>query len=337
MTMVSEPILPSPADTAAQPDARSVRRFGVIFVLYHPSRAFLDNLRTAARSGRDIVAVDNSPVADGELHRALRGEGMQVIFNRNRGGLAGAYNRGAEVLLERGCEVIFLLDQDSDIGAAFFEKMMYACAQLRTDTFIVGPRIYEIGLQQCMPVFPPGRRLPRPRRIDTVDTGLFPTLFVISSGSAISAAAYRCLGAFREDYFIEYLDIEYGLRASSRGIPVYVNAAVTLRQTTGHIQRHGKLFTTHHEAWRRYYGARNAVHALRQYRRQWSLHRFSALLALHQAFCVTLFERDRRRKLVAIACGYLDGVRGRLGRFEDRHPRLFALCTQSPRRAGTGP
>jgi len=26
---------------------------------------------------------------------------IQVIFNRNRGGLAGAYNRGAEVLLER--------------------------------------------------------------------------------------------------------------------------------------------------------------------------------------------------------------------------------------------
>jgi rhamnosyltransferase len=39
-----------------------------------------------------------------------------------------------------------------------------------------------------------------------------------------------------------------------------MNAAVTIRQTTGQIERHGKGFTTNHQAWRRYYGARNAVH-----------------------------------------------------------------------------
>lgn len=249
-----------------------MRSFGVIVVLYRPTEEDLDHLAAVRARCLDVVTVDNSPAPDPRLHESLRRQGMRVIVNRNDGGLAGAYNRGARALLAMGCEMIFLLDQDSRIDDSFFDEMLRASSGLGTDTFLLGPKIYEINLARCMPVFPPGRRFPRPRRIDDEREGLFSTLFIISSGSAISATAYRRLGAFREDYFIEYIDIEYGLRAASRGVPVYVNAAVTMRQTTGRIERHGRLFTTNHEAWRRYYGARNAVHCLREYRKHWGLH-----------------------------------------------------------------
>lgn len=309
-----------------------MKSFGVVVALYRPTEEHLGQLAAVRASCHDVVAVDNSPAPDPGLHEHLRRQGMRVIVNRNDGGLAGAYNRGARALLAAGSDVIFLLDQDSRIDESFFAEMMCACSGLDTDTFLVGPKIYEIHLARCMPVFPPGRRFPRPRRIDGEREGLFPTLFVISSGSAISAPAYRRLGAFREDYFIEYIDIEYGLRAASREVPVYVNAAVTMRQTTGRIERHGRLFTTNHEAWRRYYGARNAVHCLRLYRSRWGLHWLSGALAIHQALCVSLFERQKLAKIAAIACGYLDGRRGRLGTFERRHPRVSAFC----RRDGAG-
>ncbi|WP_266157187.1 glycosyltransferase family 2 protein [Dyella silvatica] len=308
-----------------------MKSFGLIFVLYHPTTEFLRNLSKARATCDNVIAVDNSPVPDAHLHEALRHDGTTVIFNHNQGGLAGAYNKGAEALLSQGCEIIFLLDQDSDIDEFFFSKMMQACSTLNTDEFIVGPKIYEINLQKCMPVVPPGQRMPKPFRIDKETEGLFPTLFVISSGSAISAQAYRKLGAFKEDYFIEAVDVEYGLRASSQGVPVYMNAAVTMRQTTGHIERHGKLFTTNHAAWRRYYGARNIVHAFRLYRSQWRLYWFGGVLALHQGLCVLLFEPQKWRKIVAIACGYLDGRMGRLGTFEARRPKMAAFCKRSAR------
>jgi rhamnosyltransferase len=209
--------------------------------------------------------------------------------------------------------------------------MMQACSELGTDRFIMGPKIYEIHLQRCMPVTPPGRKFPKPVRIDTETEGLFPTLFVISSGSAISAQAYRTLGAFKEEYFIECIDVEYGLRATSSGIPVYMNAAVTMRQTTGHIERHGKLFTTNHAAWRRYYGTRNAVHSLRLYRTHWSLHWLSGPLAIYWALCVLLFEPQKLRKLVAMVVGYVDGRLGLLGTFERRHRRIAAFCKHAAR------
>lgn len=303
--------------------------YGLIFVLYQPSDEFLQNLAKASAFCPNTVAVDNSLEADLRLHECLREQGIRVIFNRNKGGLAGAYNRGAEVLLEQKSEVIFLLDQDSDIEALFFEKMTQACRELGTDEFIVGPKIYEINLGKCMPVFQPGTYLPKRLQIDDKNEGMFPSLCIISSGSAISAAAYRKLGAFREDYFIEYIDIEYSLRAVSQNVPVYMNAAVTMRQTTGKIERHGDKYTTNHVAWRRYYGARNAVHCLYLHRESWGLHWVSGLLAFLQVLRVLQYETQKLKKVTAIICGYLDGLFGLLGIFEERHPRIAAFCKRS--------
>jgi rhamnosyltransferase len=306
-----------------------MKRFGVIFVLYHPTKEFLQNLAKARAACKNLVAVDNSPDADPQLHTCLREQGIHVIFNRNKGGLAGAYNRGAEALLAQQCDVIFLMDQDSDIEPSFFKSMMDACVSLGTDTFLMGPKIYEINLKKCMAVFQPGKHLPKRLHIDDETEGLFPSLCIISSGSAISASAYRKLGAFREDYFIEYIDIEYSLRAVSQNVPVYMNAAVTMRQTTGQIERHGKGFTTNHQAWRRYYGARNAVHCLYTHRATWGLHWVSAVLAIHQAICVLRYEPEKPRKITAILCGYADGLFGFLGTFESRHPLIAAYCKKS--------
>lgn len=306
-----------------------MKRFGLIFVLYHPNEEFLQHLTMARVVCKNLVAVDNSPEADAHLYTCLREQGMHVIFNRNKGGLAGAYNRGAEELLAQQCDVIFLMDQDSDIEPSFFVKMMDAIAKLGTDTFLMGPKIYEVNLKKCMAVFQPGKYLPQRLHIDDQCEGLFPSLCIISSGSAISAAAYRKLGAFREDYFIEYIDIEYSLRAVSLDVPVYMNAGVTLRQTTGQIERHGKGFTTNHLAWRRYYGARNAVHCLYTHRAAWGLHWVSAVLAVHQAVCVLRYEPEKLRKITAILCGYVDGLFGLLGTFESRHPMIAAYCKKN--------
>jgi rhamnosyltransferase len=199
----------------------------------------------------------------------------------------------------------------------------------------MGPKIYEVNLKKCMAVFQPGKYLPKRIYIDDQTEGLFPSLCIISSGSAISAAAYRKLGAFREDYFIEYIDIEYSLRAVSRKVPVYMNAGVTMRQTTGQIERHGKGFTTNHLAWRRYYGARNAVHCLYTHRATWGLHWVSAVLALHQAVCVLKYEPEKLRKMTAILCGYVDGLFGLLGTFESRHPVIAAYCKKNVHKQAT--
>jgi len=307
-----------------------MKTYGSIFVLYHPTEAFLRNLDKAAAIGQNLIAVDNSPQADLPLYETLRRRGITVLHNANRGGLAGAYNRGAELLLERGCEVVFLLDQDSDIGEDFFAAMMLACERVGGEAFVLGPKIYEVALERFVMVASPGTRWPKTVEMRERHEGLFAALFVFSSGSAVSAQAYRRLGAFREDFFIEFIDVEYGLRANSQGVPVYMNAAVTMRQVVGRISRHGGLFTTNHAAWRRYYCARNEIYTLRLYRTHWAVYRLGGLLVLYLALKILLFEAHKLRKLLAVACGYVDGRRGRLGTFESLHPRIAAFCRREP-------
>jgi rhamnosyltransferase len=122
--------------------------------------------------------------------------------------------------------------------------MLQACRDLGTGEFLVGPKIYEINLEKCMPVFQPGKYIPKRLRIDDQNEGMFPSLCIISSGSALSAAAYRKLGPFREDYFIEYIDIEYCLRAVSQNVPVRPQGRSSDTATsTQQIMWHGDAIT----------------------------------------------------------------------------------------------
>ncbi len=303
-----------------------MKKFGLVIVLYRPAEEFVDNLLRLRAACPNVVAVDNSPEPDRDLHARLRERRVQVIWNSNQGGLAGAYNRGADALLACGCEAFFLLDQDSEIETSFFDRMVEAAGELGTEEFLLGPRIYETRLDRFMPLLEPGKYLPKSVPIADKTSGLFPTLGVISSGSMVSATAYRTIGPFNEDYFIEYLDGEYSMRARRAGVPVYVNAAVTLRQSFGNIRRHGRHFSTNHAAWRRYYVARNCVHCSSTYREYVGLHWLTGIFVLQQLIMVLRFESQKARKVIALASGYLDGVRGRLGKFEDRHPRLAAFC-----------
>lgn len=303
-----------------------MKSFGLIFVLYQPEASFVGNLVRFSAACANVVAVDNSPSPNQDLHAQLRERGVQVILNGNKGGLAGAYNRGAEALLARECYAFFLLDQDSEIEDSFFDRMLEAADELGVDEFLLGPKIYEVRLDKFMPALAPGKYLPKSVPIADRTSGLVPTMGVISSGSMISAAAHRKIGPFCEDYFIEYLDGEYSMRALLAGVPIYLNAAVTLRQNFGDIKRHGKLFSTNHAAWRRYYVARNCVHCISTYREYFGLHWLSGIFVLQQVVMVLLFEEHKAKKLLAILCGYADGVLGRLGPFEERHPRLAAFC-----------
>lgn len=311
---------------AAAPAPIDPDSFGAVVVLWQPKPEHVDHLERVRAACRHLIAVDNSPRADAALHARLRANGIEVLHNANRGGISGAYNVGASALFDAGRQVVFLLDQDSQLGADFFAGMMRACARAGSDAFIVGPKVFEVNLGRYLPVFSPQLRLPKPEPIDDRTQGLIPTLFVISSGSAISAAAFRQVGEFREDYFIEYVDIEYGMRATRNGVPVLVNTEVQMRQQVGEYVKRGIFSTSNHVAWRRYYASRNAVHALRSNASRWSIHWLIELLTLHQVACVLVCEQHKLRKVVAIAVGYFDGLFGKLGTFEQRHPRVAAFC-----------
>ncbi|WP_310630130.1 MULTISPECIES: glycosyltransferase family 2 protein [unclassified Paraburkholderia] len=292
-------------------------KHGTLITLYKPDARQAEHLLRLPALSPEVVAVDNSPQADAVLHARLAAHGVSVIANHNRGGIAGAFNAGLEFLIGRGCDVFFIFDQDSTVPDDYFDRMLIGCASLGEPRFLVGPRIFNLNVRRDLPLFTVRRWSARIAPIRDGAHGLLPCSVIISSGTAISLAAYRALGRFREDFFIDHVDAEYCMRAQAHGVPVCVNADVSLPHELGKAtpgQHWPRVDIFDQSALRHYYAARNCILVARDY---W--HSYPALLLInlitlkHLAF-VLLHARQKRMKLQAILCGIGDGLRGKCGR-----------------------
>lgn len=292
-------------------------KHGTLVTLYKPSAAQIDHLLGLPAYSPAVVAVDNSPVVDRELHARLAAHGVDVVANHNRGGIAGAFNAGVEFLIRRGCDVFFIFDQDSTVPADYFERMLAGCATIGDTRFMVGPRIFNRNFRRNLPLFTVGRWSARITPIGDGAHGLLPCSVIISSGTAISLDAYRALGRFREDFFIDHVDAEYCMRAQANGVPVRVNADVSLPHELGSPsarQHWPRVEIFDQSALRHYYAARNCILVARDYWRRYPAMLLINLITLKHVAFILLHARDKRTKLHAILCGVTDGLRGRYGR-----------------------
>jgi len=156
---------------------------------------------------------------------------------------------------------------------------------------------------------------------------------VVTSGSLIPLKTHVAVGAFREDFFIDHVDTEYCFRARAKGYRVIRTRRPIMSHSIGAISRHEvlwmKKWTFNHAAERRYYIARNDTVMLREFGHYifglWALKSFGRCVRLCKR--IALYEEMKTSKIVAVAQGWWDGVRGRMGprphRQRDRHGSQF--------------
>ena len=323
MTIMSETIS-SPASVAAGGDAP---RIGALVVLYRPTTEQLAHLLELCEHGVPVLAVDNSPVAVPSIARGLAAHGIEYLCNANRGGIAGAYNRGLTHLFERGFDAVALFDQDSLVSADYVRVMRESCTALGARPFAIGPRIYDENIRRFLPqMYSNGLSIRR--LIFEAGASLQPCSFLLSSGCVISRLAYERLGTFAEPLFIDHVDTEYSLRALLRGVPFYVEPRLILSHRIGEKREHRlgpiRVTSMNHPAFRRYYMARNGMHLCLQYMPTLPVALIPNLITLMQVWQVLLFESGKLAKLSGIVCGMVDGMLGRLGPLEAARPRLAA-------------
>ncbi|MDN7182305.1 glycosyltransferase family 2 protein [Caballeronia sp. SEWSISQ10-4 2] len=315
------------ADSATSHAACEAPVLGALVVLYKPTAGQLRNLIDLRARCGVLLAVDNSPAANTANVGLLGDHGIDYVFNGNRGGIAGAYNRGLARLFSQGLDAVVLFDQDSHTSVDYFPVMRAACAALGARAFAIGPRIYDENARRFLPqlysngfyvrtlMFPEG-------------AALQPCSFLISSGSVISRLAYEQLGSFTEALFIDHVDTDYSMRALVRGVQFYVEPKLVLSHRIGNKREHrlGPLGVTsmNHPPMRRYYMARNGMHLSLKYFQSFPVALVPNFITLLQVLQISLFESDKRAKLSSIGCGLVDGLLGRLGPLETTRPRLAA-------------
>lgn len=224
-------------------------RLSGVVVLYHPE---IDELNQNISTYIDFVdvlfLVANSKFDEDLLFKSKK---IEIIANDSNLGIAKALNQGSVMALNRGCEWLLTMDQDSSFENNTFFK---AFAQAdKTDVAIFSPNHSNI------------RRDEAGDNYEQSDSDLL----VMTSGNIISLSAWKKIGGFEEKLFIDEVDHDYCLRAIQHGFRIIKYPNVYLNHKLGDLKEvkflFAKFYISQHSPIRTYYIYRNNLYVFKKY------------------------------------------------------------------------
>jgi rhamnosyltransferase len=291
------------------------RQVCAVLVTYHPDPELAARVsRTLPQVGALVLVDNGSSESVRETLRAMTADArIGLIENGANLGVARALNLGIERARSLGFNWVLLLDQDTLTHADMVSTLIATRAAFALpDRLAVVGSGYAGDAAIIVPSSMPAPNGPAAHEWQEVES-------VITSGSLIDLTAHAVIGPFRDPFFIDYVDTEYCLRARTRGYSIIKTTQPIMSHAIGAPTRHEVLWmsssTTNHSPDRRYYMARNDTILLREYGGYalgvWSLK--SLVRRLRTCKRILLYEPMKGRKIAAVAAGWWDGVRGRLG------------------------
>ena len=242
---------------------------------------------------------------------------LKVVPLGGNKGIATAQNIGIEYASEQSPGYIILFDHDSQPERDMVHKLKAvaeAKAVAGVDVAAVGPR-YRDERQDNPPPFIQVRGLKVKRQPCACGDSVVEVDYLIASGCLMPMRALTAVGKMQEDLFIDYVDIEWGLRAKNKGFQSFGACAALMSHDLGDepFVFLGKTYP-HHSALRHYYHFRNAIW---MYRQSWlPLHWKLAdgwRLFLKYGF-YTIFAKPRHQHWWMMTKGAWHGLSGRMGR-----------------------
>lgn len=292
-----------------------------VAVAYDPRRDLSGLLTRVLTVADHFIMVDNAPEGHpGLTDHALSRNSAIVIHNRNRGGLAGAYNSALSRIRELWPETthVLLLDDDTDLSAvsAFLSSAETRAAADNPKIAAVAPiyRDRKTGLR-CLHIKLDRFRF---RSVGRDISHPIDVTFIVNSMSLWRMDALRALGSYSTELAVDHIDTEYCLRAQKAGYRILLNPTVEFLHSIGERRPYRlwglTLQANGHTAERRYMIGRNTIILLRRYIGAFPA--FGALCMIriaYEAAGIMIAEDDRPRKLGALFRGAWSGLVHRHG------------------------
>lgn len=270
-----------------------------------------------------VIVVDNG--AGIGLEDVRWDDRAQRVEMPGNAGVAAAQNAGIRRAVALAASHVLLLDHDSVPAADMTAKLLAAASGQRARgarVAAVGPAYDDPRHAGTSPFVTMGRTGFR-RHSPEASEEAVPVAFLISAGSLIGVDAIDAVGPMDERLFIDYIDVEWCLRARSLGWHCYGVPAAHMEHQLGDAPlswRNGsaalKIFgrtLPSRSPLRHYYLFRNGWWLILRSRLpvRWKLLEAKRLFACFGAYLA--FASPRGEQLRAMARGAFDGVRGRLG------------------------
>jgi len=277
-------------------------------VLYQPDPALLARQAHGLR-GQPFFAFANGPVDEAAI-AALAPTDLRLIRSPANLGLGHGLNAVMEAAARDGFSHVMLLDQDSEPQPGLLDTLAQRSVGLQAEGRRIGvlaPRLVPPADGFYKPIRYEWRGEPGAGGLAAVD-------FAPTSASLVNMAAYAEIGAFRDDFFIAGIDVEWGFRAWHRGWGSYVATDLEVPHRWGEAVSQedlGKQQILRHSRIRNYYYARNVVAVARLSHVPWRWRIKSCAGLAAQIGLLGL--KGEPGSLRPIRAGLSDGLRSRLG------------------------
>ena len=304
--------------TAIQTAQSVTAKVSGIIVAYNPDAAALARLLKAiSPQVEHLILVDNSFTDSLSAWLSNEWPDVDYIPLHDNFGIAKAQNIGILRAQEQGSPYVLLLDQDS-IPAPDMVDALVAAAEAKRAKGVklacVGPR-YDDPRQQNPVPFIQIRDYRVKRQTCETQGCVVAVDYLIASGCLIPLDAIETVGAMQEELFIDYVDIEWGLRAQEEGFQSFGVCAAVMQHQLGEepVYFRGRYIPVH-SPLRHYYHFRNAVWLYRQgwLRRDWKI--VDGFRLLRKFVFYSLITPPRLQHCKMMSLGILHGLTGRMGR-----------------------
>jgi rhamnosyltransferase len=291
-----------------------------VVVAYHPSHAQLDALIGSLKGqvGR-VVVVDNTDRLEGRWHPAPGLEHfVHLIRLDDNLGVGCAQNVGARSAVAGGARYVLLLDQDSLPTPGMLDQLLRGLLLTQVNDvyppLVAGPVLVDQVTSERSDF------LPSDDVACCSDSSLsvVATRLTVASGMLIDVRAFDLVGYMREDYFIDWIDIEWVMRLHQMGYFSVGVRGAELKHNEGEVLRSIWFIPNkkipYHQPFRNYYRVRNQLFIFRDLAVPFS-YKLRRVLGLIKYLIYFSFFADRRlARLRFMLLGFWHGLLDRRGR-----------------------
>ena len=274
-------------------------RIAGVVILYNSDTSVIDNIRSYILQIDRLYVVDNSTTNNVELVDTLKRE-FDIIyhsFGKNIG-IASALNWAANQAIHDGYDILLTMDDDTSTPAFMVENLLNFW------------RIYSkpIGIISGV----------HHKKEDEVHYRELP--YTLTSGNLLNLMAFSQVGPFRDDFFIDHVDHEFGLRLNNEGFKVVEIPSIRLIHRLGCSKsiRFGNTIIMKygtHSATRLYYFSRNGIYTSIKYFKTHPTFILSYFTEMVKRFIKAIFlDQNKLLRNRMILKGFFDGIQERLGK-----------------------
>jgi rhamnosyltransferase len=273
-----------------------------VVILYNPAQNIIENINSYLYQIGHLFIVDNSEEMNPFIKELTKSSPkVDYIFNDDNLGVASALNIGAKKAIQKGFLYLLTMDQDSKAPKNLVVSLLKV-AEDNSSIGIVSP-IHSNKF---------GTHIKKNPEVHGTES-------VMTSGNLLSLSAYKKVGEYCNDFFIDYVDIEYCARLNYNKFSVLEIGNVVLEHNEANISEKRflfkKYFPTNNTPSRMYYKTRNLLYFRERYKRIYPLTLKNEYNTYFRNIIkIILFEKNKVLKLKMILLGIRDYIKRIKGR-----------------------